>query len=137
MTLFIYLLKGLKEGIETQREGDTGREKHQSVASFVSPCRNRTGFWCCSGKLPNHLIHLAKLNKIFCIHLLVLFSLKCSQPCWCGSVDLVLPYVRKGHQFNSQSRADAWVAGQVPDRKRTRGNHMLMFLSLSFSLSIF
>ena len=30
-------------------------------------------------------------------------------------------------------RAPAWVAGQVPSRGRPRCNHMLMFLSLSFS----
>ena len=31
-------------------------------------------------------------------------------------------------------RAPAWVAGQVPSRGCMRGNHTLMFLSLSFSL---
>ena len=31
-------------------------------------------------------------------------------------------------------RAHAWVASQVPSRGRTRGNHTLMSLSLSFSL---
>ena len=31
-------------------------------------------------------------------------------------------------------RAYAWVAGQVPSRGRSRGNHTLVFLSLSFSL---
>ena len=30
--------------------------------------------------------------------------------------------------------AHAWVAGQVPSRGCVRGNHTLMFLSLSFSL---
>ena len=30
-------------------------------------------------------------------------------------------------------RAQAWVVGQVPSRGRVRGNHTLMFLSLSFS----
>ena len=30
-------------------------------------------------------------------------------------------------------RAQAWVAGQVPSRGCTRGNHTLMFLFLSFS----
>ena len=30
-------------------------------------------------------------------------------------------------------RAHAWVIGQVPGRGRMRGNHTLMFLSLSFS----
>ena len=27
-------------------------------------------------------------------------------------------------------RAHSWVAGQVPSRRRVRGNHTLMFLSL-------
>ena len=31
-------------------------------------------------------------------------------------------------------RAHVWVAGQVPSRGRMRGNHTLMFLSLSPSL---
>ena len=31
-------------------------------------------------------------------------------------------------------RAHAWAAGQVPSRGHVRGNHTLMFLSLSFSL---
>ena len=31
------------------------------------------------------------------------------------------------------SQAQAWVVGQVPSRGRVRGNHTLMFLSLSFS----
>ena len=32
-------------------------------------------------------------------------------------------------------RAHAWVAGQVPSEGQVRGNHTLMFLSLSFSLA--
>ena len=40
----------------------------------------------------------------------------------------------KGHQFDSQSRAHAWVVGQVPSRWHERGNHTLMFLPLSLSL---
>ena len=31
-------------------------------------------------------------------------------------------------------RAHAWVVGQVPNRGLAKGNHTLMFLSLSFSL---
>ena len=31
-------------------------------------------------------------------------------------------------------RAHAWVEGQVPSRGQVRGNHTLMFLSLSFPL---
>ena len=41
----------------------------------------------------------------------------------------------KSGWFNSQSRAHAWVAGQVPSRGRTSGNHS-MFLSLSSSLPL-
>ena len=33
-------------------------------------------------------------------------------------------------------KAHAWVAGQVPSRGHTRGNHTLMFLSLSPSLAL-
>ena len=39
-----------------------------------------------------------------------------------------------GCQFDSQSRAHAWAAGQVPSRGHSRGHHTLMFLSLLFSL---
>ena len=37
----------------------------------------------------------------------------------------------KSHWFNSQSRAHAWVTDQVPIAGHSRGNHTLMFLSLS------
>ena len=40
----------------------------------------------------------------------------------------------KGSPVQFLVRAHGWVAGQVPSRGCTRGNHTLMFLSLSFSL---
>ena len=40
----------------------------------------------------------------------------------------------KGSLVQSPVRAQAWVSGPVPSRGCTRGNHTLMFLSLSFSL---
>ena len=40
----------------------------------------------------------------------------------------------KGSLVPFPVRAHAWVAGQVPSRGCMRGNHTLMFLSLSFSL---
>ena len=63
------------------------------------------------------------------------FSLKVT-PCpgWCGSVDWVPACEPKGHQFDSQSRAHAWVACQVPGWGHMRGKHTLMFFSISFSL---
>ena len=54
-------------------------------------------------------------------------------PSWCDSVDWVLTWESKGHWFDSQSRAHAWVEGQVPRRECVGGNHTLMLLSLSFS----
>ena len=43
----------------------------------------------------------------------------------------------KHHRFHSQSRhIHAWVVGQVPSRGHARGNHTLLFLSLSFSLPL-
>ena len=41
----------------------------------------------------------------------------------------------KGSLVRCPVRAHAWIAGQVPSKGRMRGNHTLMFLSLSFSLS--
>ena len=41
----------------------------------------------------------------------------------------------KGSLDRFPVRAHAWAAGQVPSRGCWRGNHTLMFLSLSFSLS--
>ena len=35
----------------------------------------------------------------------------------------------------SQGTARAWVAGQVPSMGRARGNHTLMFLSLSLKIN--
>ena len=40
----------------------------------------------------------------------------------------------KGSLVQFPVRAHAWVAGQVPSRGRTKGNHTLMFLSLPPSL---
>ena len=40
----------------------------------------------------------------------------------------------KGSPVQFPVRAHAWVMGQVSSRGRLRGNHTLMFLSLSFSL---
>ena len=40
----------------------------------------------------------------------------------------------KGSLVRFPVRAHAWVAGQVPSGGQVRGNHILMFLSLSFSL---
>ena len=40
----------------------------------------------------------------------------------------------KGLPVQFPVRAHAWVAGQVPSRGHVKGNHTLMFLSLSFSL---
>ena len=40
----------------------------------------------------------------------------------------------KGLLVRLPVRALAWVAGQVPSREHVKGNHTLMFLSLSFSL---
>ena len=48
-----------------------------------------------------------------------------------GSVDWVWACEQKRCRFDSQSHAR--VVGQVPSRRCTRGNHTLMFLSLSFS----
>ena len=40
----------------------------------------------------------------------------------------------KGLLVGFPVRAHAWVVGQVPSGGHVRGNHTLMFLSLSFSL---
>ena len=40
----------------------------------------------------------------------------------------------KGSLIRFPVRAHAWVSGPVPSRGHMRGNHTLMFLSLSFSL---
>ena len=47
----------------------------------------------------------------------------------CMSADLKT----EGSPVRFPVRAHAWVAGQVPSRGRTRGNHTLMFLPFSFS----
>ena len=48
--------------------------------------------------------------------------------------DLSIGLWMKGFLTPFPVRAHAWVVGQVPSRGRVRGNHTLMFLSLSFSL---
>ena len=46
------------------------------------------------------------------------------------------PVNQGGRWFDFPSRAQAWVAGWVPSVGHMRGNHTLMFLSLSFSPSL-
>ena len=53
--------------------------------------------------------------------------------CWCSLVDRVWACETKGSPFRFLVRAHAWVAGQVPSWEHTRGNHTLMFPSLSLS----
>ena len=50
---------------------------------------------------------------------------------WFNGLNMGLPTNRSQVQF--LVRARAWVAGQVPSWGSTRSNHMLVFLSLSFS----
>ena len=58
-----------------------------------------------------------------------------SGPGWCGSVDWVLANpALKGSLVGFPVWAHAWVEGQIPSRGHSRGNHTLVFLSLSFSL---
>ena len=40
----------------------------------------------------------------------------------------------KGFPVPFPGRAHAWVVGQIPSREHAKGNHTLMFNSLSFSL---
>ena len=107
-----------------------------------------------------HSTHTCSLNGVYHPHGLVQWSRHCSCmhisvyfPWLPGYIDVaqtiltvltmvgLLPWLvwfsswvlackSKGHWFNSQSRAHAWVAGQVPSRGYARGNHTLMFLSL-------
>ena len=55
-------------------------------------------------------------------------------PSWCVSVDLSAGLQTKGSPVRFPVRAHAWVAGQVPSGRHARGNHTLIFLSLSPSL---
>ena len=57
-------------------------------------------------------------------------------PGWCGSVVERWPAnQRVAGWIPSQGTGLGWAhAGQVPSREHLRGNHTLMFLSLSFSL---
>ena len=54
-------------------------------------------------------------------------------PGWCGSVDWVPDCEAKARRFDSQSCLGCGPGPQWGARKRQRGNHALMFLSLSFS----
>ena len=58
-----------------------------------------------------------------------------SSPGWCGSVDWVLACKPKGSRFNSQSGHMPGLWARSPVGRHARGNHTLIFLSLSFSLS--
>ena len=55
-------------------------------------------------------------------------------PGWCGSVDWVPAFKPKGRRFYSQAEHMPGLWARSPVRGHVRGNHTLMFLSLSFSL---
>ena len=70
-------------------------------------------------------------NWAICSLLPIPFKSQDLRPGWCGSVHWAPACEPKGVRFNSQPWAHAWVVGQVPSQRRVRGNHTLMFLSLS------
>ena len=61
------------------------------------------------------------------------FKIESACPGWCGSVDWVLACEPKGYWFDSQSGHMPGLWAQILSGGHMRGNHTLMFLSLSFS----
>ena len=57
-------------------------------------------------------------------------------PGWCDSVDWVPACKPKGHQFDSQSGHMPGLCARSSVGGHVRGNHTLMFLSLSLSLPL-
>ena len=117
-----------------------GCARRHSVSTYASILAgsSKKFFWWTSEFEINKTLHsiLRKCSWVITFHSLFipLLELMCNHlvspslrwmvgPGWCGSL-IWFPI-----------RAHAWVAGQVPSRGHTRGNHTLMFLSLSFSLS--
>ena len=83
----------------------------------------------------NTLNYLKIFNDKYLLHIFLNFKkIMLTCPGWCGSVDWVLAYEPTGCQFDSRCTTHTWVAGHVPSGGHARGNHTLMFLSLSFSL---
>ena len=84
--------------------------------------------WLCSYFKNNHQVQLRNQPLHSKVNVIILII-----PNWCGSVDWVPACEPKGCWFDSQS-------GHMPELQArslvegTRGNHTLMFLSLSFSL---
>ena len=58
-----------------------------------------------------------------------------TRPGWCSSVDCVPACKPKGHRFDSQSGHIPELWPRFPSWTYERGNHTLMFISLSFSPS--
>ena len=61
-------------------------------------------------------------------------KIKCLRPCLVWLSRLNASLLTKGSLVRFPVRAYAWVVGQVPSWGPVRGNHILLFLSLSFSL---
>ena len=90
-----------------------------SIASFCASFRR-----CC--------LHTVSEFSRRALNPLLLKNIKCC-PGWCSS-GIECGLRTKGSQVRFPAGAHAWVAGQVPTRGHMRGNHTLIFLSLSFSL---
>ena len=86
-------------------------------------CQTHTNFYTKMGKSRFTVFHVKK-------HAAYDYYNSC--PGWCGSVSAHLR--TKGSPVRFPVTAHAWVLGQVPSKGCLRGNHTLMFLSLSFSL---
>ena len=79
-----------------------------------------------------HVVCFVKFSKsLLCIPIKIV--LKDTQLLWLSGLSSSLRTKVLLVQF--PIRAHAWVVGLVPGRRQIRGNHTLMFLFLSFSLS--
>ena len=86
-----------------------------------------------AGRIGMLIFHILTFHSTSCFRPQLLahgWKKTCKCPGWCGS-GLSAGLRTKGSLVRFPVRVHAWFSGQTPNRGHTRGNHTLMFLSLS------
>ena len=132
---FVYWFEREGKGEQEREIKINVREKHWSVASCTHPTwesnlQPKYVLWTESNL--QRFVYGTMLQKNWDTQPRLFFLFKSiSCPGWCSSVDWAWAWKPKGCQFDSQPGHMPGLQARFPSRGCVRGNHTLMFLSLS------